>query len=55
MNIPPMIPVPEGASDSERLAMFEEYKSELIRINPGIYNEDGSVKTILQRMRAHFK
>jgi hypothetical protein len=42
--IPPMKPVPLGASDEDRRRMYEEYCDELRRLNPFYYHSDGSLR-----------
>ena len=46
--IPPKKPVPFDATKAERERMFEEYKAEVARLNPHLYNADGSAKTFCQ-------
>lgn len=46
--IPNMRKIAEGATNEEREKMFEEYKKELIKLNPSKFNSDGSVKTLWQ-------
>jgi len=48
LHIPTLKPIPEGATEEDRLRMFEEYKSELIKFNPRHFNADGTVKTLWQ-------
>lgn len=42
--LPPIKPVPEGASMEERKRMYEEAKAELIRFNPDYFTKDGKLK-----------
>jgi hypothetical protein len=42
--LPPMKPIPEGATKEDRARMHEDYKKEFRRLNPGHYNKDGNVK-----------
>lgn len=44
-NIPPMKEVPEGATQEQRDAMYQEYRAELQLRNPRHFNPDGSLKT----------
>ena len=53
--IPKMKPVPDGASDEDRQRMFDEYKADLARLNPGLFNADGTQKTLWQRLKGLFK
>lgn len=51
LNIPSLKRVPEGATKETRIQMFEDYKSELMRMNPGRFNNDGSIRTIWQAIK----
>lgn len=53
--IPPMPPVPEGATQELRDQMREEYKAELMALNPGHFNPDGSLKSPWQMLKGLFK
>lgn len=53
--IPKMKQIPEGATLEERGIMFEEYREELIRLNPQAFNRDGSVKSIWGSIKDFFK
>ncbi|MCK4501019.1 hypothetical protein KAU11_11020 [Candidatus Babeliales bacterium] len=44
--IPPLKPIPLDATDEERAAMYEEYKQELIDLNPNHLDSDGNTKGI---------
>jgi hypothetical protein len=35
--LPPITPVPSGATRAERIQMYEKYKAELIAFNPGFF------------------
>jgi hypothetical protein len=48
---PPFKPVPDNASDEVRLAMFDSYKKELVRLNPKKFNADGTRKTFFQTIK----
>ena len=39
--IPPMKPVPPGADDKTRQAMFEEYQKQLVELNPEYFDSHG--------------
>ena len=49
--IPKMIPIPRDSTPEQRLQMLVDYKAELTRLNPGYFNEDGSMKTLWQRFK----
>jgi hypothetical protein len=51
LNIPPLKRVPEGATQTQRVKMYEDYTADLIRMNPGQFNSDGSVKTAWQKFK----
>lgn len=55
VNLPKMRPVPEGATDEDRRRMYNEYKAELIKLNPNSFNDDGTVKTVWQRIFGLFR
>lgn len=42
--IPPMKPIPEGATREDRVRMYDEHVAELRRLNPQHFNADGSLK-----------
>jgi len=50
-----MKPIPEGATLEDRERLFKEYRIELARLNPHMYNPDGSMKTTLQWLKGMFK
>lgn len=50
----PIRPVPENATKEERLKAFEEYKKEMMMLNPQFFNSDGSVKTVWQTLKSLF-
>ena len=52
--LPPMRPIPEGATKEDRHRMFDEYKAELIKLNPSHFNADGSQKTVMQWLKGLF-
>ncbi len=52
--IPEMKKIPDGATDADRLQMFNEHKAELVRLNPGHFNPDGTVKTVWQSIKGVF-
>lgn len=41
-----MSPVPKDATQKDRQRMFDEYKTEMIKMNPERFNADGTMKTI---------
>jgi len=43
--LPPLELIPEGATTAERQKMFDEYKAKMIKMNPGRFNDDGTLKT----------
>lgn len=45
--IPPLKPVPPGATHADRQRMFEEYKDELNRLNPHLVRPDGTKRSLL--------
>lgn len=53
--IPPLKPIPAGATKEDRHQMFEDYKKELARLNPHLMNADGTRKTFMQRIRHLFR
>ncbi len=46
--MPPMKPIPEGATKEDRKKLYDEYMQELRELNPHCFNEDGSVKSAWQ-------
>ncbi len=52
---PPRVPIPEGATEEDRRRMFNEYKAELVRLNPGHFNADGTQKTLWQAIKYLFR
>jgi hypothetical protein len=53
--LPEMTRVPEGASREVRDRMYEEYKAELMALNPGHFNSDGSLKGPWQMFKDLFR
>ena len=53
--IPKMKPIPKGATKEDRERMFEEYKAELISLNPGNFNPDGTTKSFFQWLWGLYK
>jgi len=55
INNVPLIPIPEGATEEERLELFEEWKRQFAQANPGHFNSDGSRITIWQQIKNLWK
>lgn len=55
LNIPPLKRVPDGATQTYRAKMYDDYKADLMRMNPGAFNHDGSVKTAWQKIKELFE
>jgi len=51
LDIPP---VPENATKEDRQRMFDEYKTKMIKMNPGRFNADGSIKSFWQWLKEIF-
>ena len=54
VRIPPLKPIPEGATEQDRRNLFNEHVAELRRLNPGRFNPDGSVITLWQALKGLF-
>lgn len=53
--IPPMKPIPAGATKEDRERLFLEHRAELVALNPHMFNPDGSVKSFWQSLKKLFK
>ena len=49
-----MYPIPDGATEQDRLDMFNEYKRRLAKANPHLMNPDGTQKSLWQSIKRLF-
>lgn len=55
VTIPPLKNLTDGATMEDRHKMHKEYIDDLMRANPGRFNEDGTLKTTWQALKDLFK
>ena len=49
---PKLKPVPQGSTKDDRKRMFDEYRAEMVMLNPSHFNTDGTYKSLWQWLKA---